>query len=105
VIDNVAIGGAGGAGANGGQAKGGGINNSNPAPISGTPILTLLGTLVSANQAIGGAAGVGGASGAGIGGGVYNQLGGLANVDAFTVINGNDASSSDDDVFGTLTLI
>jgi hypothetical protein len=105
VLDNVAIGGGGGAGAHGGNAFGGGIANANPIPVAGTPILTLLGTHVTGNQAIGGAAGAGGAVGSGVGGGLYNQLGALADINVFTSISGNAASTSDDDVFGTVTLI
>ena len=105
VVDNLATGGQGGAGGNGGNAFGGGIINANPIPVTATPILTLLNTLVSSNDALGGVAGIGGASGAGAGGGVYNQIGALANIDALTIISGNDASTTDDDVFGTLTVV
>jgi hypothetical protein len=35
-----------------------------------------------------------------VGGGLYNQLGAVAEVDAFSVIKGNKASTSDDDIFG-----
>ena len=106
VTDNLATGGTGGAGANGGNALGGGIANFNPAPpLPGPPIITLLGTLVTGNSATGGAAGAGGASGTGIGGGLYNQVGALANVDAFAGITGNHASTSNDDIFGTVTPI
>jgi hypothetical protein len=106
VTNNVATGGAGGAGANGGNALGGGITNFNPPPaLPGPPALALVTTLVTGNSATGGTAGAGGASGSGIGGGVYNQLGAIAEVDVFAVISGNDGSTSDDDIFGTLTLI
>jgi hypothetical protein len=106
VTDNLAAGGTGGADGNGGNAFGGGIANFNPAPpLPGPPVITLLGTLVTGNSAVGGVAGTGGAAGAGIGGGLYNQVGALANVDASTSIIGNHASTSNDDIFGTLTPI
>jgi hypothetical protein len=105
VIDNLAAGGTGGVAGNGGNAFGGGVANANPVPVAGTPILTLLRTLVAGNQASGGAAGAGGVTGAGVGGGLYNQVGAIANVDALTDITGNHASTSNDDIFGTLTPI
>jgi hypothetical protein len=51
---------------------------------------------INANVAQGGAAGTGGSDGQGVGGGVYN-LGTFT--DVFTVINGNHASTSNDNVF------
>jgi hypothetical protein len=90
---------------NGGNGFGGGIFNGNPAPVPGTPILTLRGTTVTANRAAGGAAGAGGSEGEGRGGGLYNQIGALAFVDMSTKIKGNQATTSDDDVFGTVTPI
>jgi hypothetical protein len=101
VVDNLAAGGTGGAGASGGNALGGGIANFNPAPpLPGAPLLTLLGTLVTGNSAVGGAGGVGGA---GVGGGLYNQTTAFADVDAFTSIVGNHASTGDDEIFGPVT--
>ena len=41
-------------------------------------------------------------AGEGEGGGLYLEPGGLACADMLTVIAGNHASTSDDDVFGTL---
>ncbi len=38
----------------------------------------------------------------GIGGGIFNVAGGTICVDAFAAIFANDASTSDDDVFGEL---
>jgi hypothetical protein len=106
IIDNHATGGPGGAGSNGGNALGGGINNANPAPpLPGAPLLALRGTLVTGNSAIGGAAGASGTAGSGIGGGLYNQLTATASADALSQISGNVASTSDDDIFGTLTIV
>ena len=47
-------------------------------------------------------AGVGGIDGQGVGGGLYITTGGIACADAATVISGNHATTSNDDVFGTL---
>jgi hypothetical protein len=61
-----------------------------------TPSLTVSVTNINANSADGGAGGAGGSAGAGIGGGVYS-LGDFCAVD--TVIEGNHASTSNDDNF------
>jgi hypothetical protein len=98
---NRALGGAGGLGGNGGTGLGGGIFNGGPSPV-GTPSLTLNSGLVVFNQAVGGAAGVGGSAGLGVGGGLYLAPGGLASADPWTLVLANDASTSDDDVFGIL---
>jgi hypothetical protein len=95
---NQAIGGAGG---NGGNGLGGGVFNGGPTPV-GTPSVTFQRTLVVLNRADGGAAGDGGSAGLGIGGGLYLAPGGVASADLVTVILANDASTSDDDVFGLL---
>ena len=97
---NRAIGGA-GIGGNGGNGQGGGVFNGGASPV-GTPSLTLQRSLVVLNRADGGAAGSGGSAGLGQGAGLYLGLGGLASADAWTLIFANDASTSDDDVFGIL---
>ena len=94
-------GGAGGLGGNGGQGQGGGIFNGGPSPL-GTPSLTLSRSGVLFNRADAGAAGDGGSAGLGQGGGLYLTSGGVACADLLTVIRANDASTSDDDVFGEL---
>jgi hypothetical protein len=93
---NQATGGAGGAGANGGNAFGGGVYND------GQSTLTVTSSTISTNQATGGAAGNGGSAGQGIGGGAYFASGGTVCLDASTVANifGNNASTSDKDIFG-----
>ena len=96
-----ATGGAGGVGGNGGNGQGGGVFNGGPSPL-GTPSLTLLRSLVALNRADGGAAGDGGSAGLGQGGGLYLTPGGVASADPWTAIFANDASTSDDDVFGVL---
>src|SRR5262249_9705729 len=111
VTDNQATGGAGGAGGNGGAALGGGIANANTTASGALittdpyPVVTLLGASVTGNQADGGAAGAGGTVGLGVGGGLYNQIGAVAFADQHTKIKKNKASTSNDDVFGTVTPI
>jgi hypothetical protein len=98
VENNLAIGGAGGVGGAGGDGQGGGIFQDGNAHST----LTLLGDTIAKNHAIGGAAGLGGSDGEGVGGGLYLTPGGVACADLLTVISGNHATTSDDDVFGTL---
>jgi hypothetical protein len=97
---NRAVGGA-GDGGNGGNGQGGGIFNGGPSPV-GTPSLTLQRSLIALNRADGGVAVGGGSAGLGVGGGLYLSPGGLASADPWTLIFANDASTSDDDVFGIL---
>jgi hypothetical protein len=52
---------------------------------------------VRGEQAQGVEAGTGGTDGQGVGGGVYNNLGTFS--DVFTVIEGNHASTSNDEIF------
>ena len=96
---NRAIGGAGNSG-NGGNGLGGGVFNGGPNTV-GTPSLTLDRSLVVFNRADGGAAGAGGIAGLGVGGGLYLAPGGVASAER-TLVFANDASTSDDDVFGIL---
>jgi hypothetical protein len=93
---NRAVGGEGDAGGNGGNGLGGGIYEV------ALSTLTLLGVTVEHNRAVGGAAGDGGSDGLGIGGGLYLTPSGIACADSLTDIDGNHATTSDDDVFGTL---
>src|SRR5262249_59331366 len=95
-----AEGGDGGAGGNGGDGQGGGIFNGNTAP-GASPVVTMTHTNVTGNEAEGGHGSAGGSNGHGVGGGVYNL--GTFFVDKFSKIKGNKASTSNDDVFGTLT--
>ncbi len=96
VDHNLAVGGAGGSDGDGKDGLGGGIF------VDATSSLTLAGVTVDHNLAIGGAAGEGGSDGEGVGGGLYITPGGLACADVLTVIAHNHATTSDDDVFGTL---
>jgi hypothetical protein len=95
---NQAIGGSSNGG-NGGNGLGGGIFNGAPNPF-GTPTVTLRRSLVAFNRAVG-VASDGGTAGLGQGGGLYLSPGGAASAD-LTAILFNDASTSDDDVFGVL---
>jgi hypothetical protein len=97
--DNAAVGGAGALGGNGGDGLGGGIYNA-----AGST-LEVRSSTVTDNHADGGAAESGGSAGSGIGGGLYLEAGGSACLDDFTVehIFDNEASTSDDDVFGNYT--
>jgi hypothetical protein len=100
LVGNRALGGAGLVG-DGGNGLGGGVFNGGPTPF-GTPTLTLQGSVVVLNGADGGAAGAGGRAGLGYGGGLYLTPGGVACADLLTAILLNHASTSDDEVFGTL---
>jgi hypothetical protein len=100
LIGNEALGGAGAAGGNGGDGLGGGIFNGAPNPF-GTPNLLLNRSVVVLNRADGGTAGDGGSAGSGLSGGLYLAPGGVASAD-LTAIFANDASTSDDNVFGAL---
>jgi hypothetical protein len=92
--------GACGFGGEGGDGQGGGIFQDGNAHST----LTLLGDTIDKNHAIGGAAGLGGSDGEGMGGGLYLTPGATACADLVTAIFANHASSSNDDVFGTLDL-
>src|SRR4029077_70067 len=90
-----------GDGGDGGNGQGGGIFNGGPNQ-TGTPSLTLQRSLIALNRADGGVAVGGGSAGLGVGGGLYLSPGGVASADPWTMIFANDASTSDDDVFGAL---
>jgi hypothetical protein len=91
---NQALGGSGTV--TGGDGLGGGLYNEIRSDV------TLCGCTITGNQALGGS---GPTTGNGIGGGVYNVAAGTVWVDALTEIFANDASTSDHDVFGILTLL
>jgi hypothetical protein len=94
VTGNEADGGAGTGGGNGGNGEGGGLFNDAGA------MATVLSSVISGNQADGGAA-AGGSEGRGVGGGVYNL--GTFDLDSASCIDGNHASTSNDNVFGPVT--
>jgi hypothetical protein len=95
---NRAEGGAGGAGGNGGNGLGGGLFSA-----AGSTA-TLLGDAISGNIALGGFAGSGGSAGLGEGGGLYIDALAMVCADLATQqhLHGNHASTSYDDMFGTL---
>jgi hypothetical protein len=95
---NRAVGGA-GDGGDGGNGLGGGVFNGPPNPF-GVASVTIERSIVALNRANGGAS-TGGSAGLGLGGGLYLAPGGAASGD-LTVVFANDASTSDDDVFGIL---
>jgi hypothetical protein len=64
--------------------------------------LTLLRNTESGKSVTGGPSA---AAGQGVGGGIYISPRGTVRADVFTVITGNHASTSDDDVFGVLCLV
>jgi hypothetical protein len=103
-ILNAAIGGNGGLGGNGGNGQGGGLFNDGPSSF-GVPSLTLERSQVVNNEASGGPEGSGGKDGQGVGGGLYLTAGGIACADLLTIIAGNHASTSDDELFGVLCFI
>jgi hypothetical protein len=95
VLANAAAGGAGTSGGAGGNGQGGGLF------IDAGATATVLHSILVRNRAEGGAAGAEGSDGQGVGGGVYNL--GTFDLDAASIVIGNDASTSDDNVFGPIT--
>ena len=80
----------------GGEGLGGGI-------FVGSGTAMLQGVLVSGNQAQGGVDSQGNTTGNGLGGGVYVDPSASATEDMQTLITGNQASTSNNDVWGTIT--
>lgn len=99
---NRAVGGAGNGG-NGGNGLGGGIFNGGSSPSSASSV-TLRWSLIALNRAVGGTAS-GGSVGLGKGGGLFLTSGGVAYADLLVTLFANDASTSDDDLFGSLDLL
>jgi hypothetical protein len=97
IVGNTAQGGTAGSSAVGGEGLGGGI-------FVGSGTATLNGVLVIGDQAQGGAKGQGTTTGQGLGGGVYVDPSASATADMQTLIAGNRASTSNDDVWGTITI-
>lgn len=84
-------------GRNGGPGLGGGLFINTPG------LAVLQNVTITRNLAIGGAAGAGGSAGPGVGGGVYIVPGAVVTKDALTQVFANDATTSNDDVFGTFS--
>ena len=96
---NLAQGGPGGSGADGGNGLGGGLMMA-----SATATATLDHSIIVANRALGGKGGAGGSDGQGIGGGVYITPDAVVRSKK-SLINANFASTSNDNVFGTIVFI
>jgi hypothetical protein len=92
---NAAQGGAGASGSTGGNGQGGGLF------FDGGTTATVGASVIIGNLADGGAAGTGGSAGQGMGGGVYNL--GTFFLDTASIILGNHAATSNDNVFGPIT--
>jgi hypothetical protein len=97
IVGNMAQGGTQGSSAQGGDGLGGGL-------FVGSGTAMLQGVLVSGNQAQGGTDSNGNTTGQGLGGGVYVDPSASATADMATFIAGNQASTSNNDVWGTLTI-
>jgi hypothetical protein len=97
-LGNQAIGGAGGSGSKGGDASGGGV-----AVLPGS-IAMIDATLIAANAVVGGAAGAGGSVGQGTGGGLFIGTTAEVTVSPTTFVVFNVASTSDDNIFATVTI-
>jgi hypothetical protein len=95
IIGNVAQGGTAGSSAQGGDGLGGGL-------FAGSGTVVLKGVLVSGNQAQGGADSQQNTTGNGLGGGVYVDPSASATADMQTLIAGNQASKSNNDLWGTI---
>jgi hypothetical protein len=93
VSDNMALGGDGSAGS-GGNGLGGGIF------VGQTAVLTVTGSTITGNEALGGTGAASFHDGKGQGGGIFLATGADVCIDVATIITGNHASTSDDDVFG-----
>jgi hypothetical protein len=100
ISGNQALGGAGGQGGNGGAGLGGGIYAGDVTTV------TIQNTQIVGNVADGGASGGGsGQAGQGVGGGVYVSAQATVTADTLTIVVVNQASTSNDDVFGTITIV
>lgn len=95
---NVAQGGAGGVGADGGDGWGGGIF------VGATGSASIANSIIAANLAAGGLGGLGGSDGDGIGGGLYVESGGAVTVTKSHIV-GNRASTSNDNIYGSVTYL
>jgi hypothetical protein len=97
IVGNQAQGGTANSSAVGGDGLGGGL-------FVGSGSAMLEAVLVSSNQAQGGVDSQGNTTGQGLGGGVYVDPSASATMDMQTLIAGNQASMSNNDVWGTITV-
>ena len=82
----------------GGDGLGGGL-------FAGSGTVVVEAVLVSGNESQGGADSQGNTSGNGLGGGVYVDPSATVSANAPTIISGNHASKSNDDVFGAINIV
>jgi hypothetical protein len=95
---NVARGGAGGTGSNGGDGLGGGVY------VLGGTSASIDTTLIVSNVALGGLPGSGGGSGQGTGGGLYIGTDASVTLSKSKVVF-DTASTNADDIFGNYTVV
>ena len=98
LFGNQAVGGAGGSGGNGGNGSGGGVSVLTGSSASIDP------TFITANAALAGFAGSGGLSGQGVGGGLSIDTAASVTLSKSSKVIFNFASTSDDNIFGILTI-
>jgi hypothetical protein len=98
IMGNTAQGGTAGSSFVGGDGLGGGL-------FVGGGTMALKAVLVSGNQAQGGAGSQGNPDGRGLAGGVYVDPSASATMDTATLIAGNRASKSDNDVWGPINTV
>jgi hypothetical protein len=98
LIGNMAQGGTAGSSAVGGDGLGGGL-------FAGGGTVVLKGVLVSGNQAQGGVDSQGNTTGQGLGGGLYVDPSANVTADVETLIAGNQASKSNNDVWGSIAIV
>jgi hypothetical protein len=98
IIGNVAQGGMAGSSAAGGDGLGGGL-------FAGSGTVVLEAVLVSGNQSQGGVDSQQNTTGQGLGGGVYVDPSATTTENAQTIIAGNQATKSNNDVWGTITMV
>jgi hypothetical protein len=97
IAGNEAVGGTGGSGANGGDGLGGGS-------FLGGGTADFDHSQVVFNDALGGAAGSGGTAGQGVGGGLYIFVDASVFLSPDTLVTGNHASTSNNNIFGSFTV-
>jgi hypothetical protein len=98
IIGNTTQGGMAGSAALGGDGLGSGL-------YAGSGTVVLEAALVSGNQSQGGLDSQGHTSGNGLGGGVYVDPSATASENADTLITGNLATKSNNDIWGTITMV
>ena len=103
VAQNLAVGGQGVAGGNGGNGLGGGLYNDGSSAV-GVGSLTITGSTIIRNDADGGSGGAAAAPAKAPAAASISRPGGIVCVDATTVVKQNHASSSNDDIFGVYTI-